>query len=132
MRKTVGYIPRNLGGGTVWDGRIKIRNAIEAIVVCVIVYIITKFLSLFLPYLAVVSIRVICWFLFGGLAAVGVGGEPVSIYLLDIVNYSNTRTYVTLKPPQREIQTDEEEQKKSFIDKLFTGPRRRRNTKYEE
>lgn len=129
-RKTVGYIPRNLGGGTIWDGRLKTRNAIEAIIVVTAIGFMTKILELFLPYLVFISIRVILCGLFGLLAATGINGEPLSVYVLNIINYSNTRTYVTLKPPLREAAVVEE--KKSLFDRLFTGPRRKKNAKEDD
>lgn len=126
-RKTVGYIPRNLGGGTVWDGRLKSRNAIEAVIIITAIGFATKILELFLPYLVFISIRIILCGIFGLLAAVGINGEPLSVYVLNIINYSNTRTYVTIRPPLREVSVAEE--KKSLLDRMFTGPRRKRNAK---
>lgn len=133
MRRIQGYIPRNLGGGTFLDGRIQIRNAIEALIVCVIVYLITKILELFLPYLITIAIRLVLWGLLGGICLLGINGEPVSLYALNIINYSNSRTYVTLRPPQREIPADKKKkkdpkekafeskkEKKSIKDRIFT------------
>lgn len=125
-RRTQGYIPRNLGGGTVWDGRLQVRNTIEAIIVAVLVYGFTKILELFLPYLVVISIRLILWILLGGITLKGVYGEPLSVYLLNMINYSNSRTYVTLKPPQRSLTEEEKKggkvkkEKKTLADRIFT------------
>lgn len=136
MRRTTGYIPRNLGGGTLWDGRLKKRNAVEAVIVCVIVYLITKLLELFLPYLIVISIRLILWVLLGGLALNGAYGEPLSLYILNIINYSNSRTYVTLKPPQRKIQKEEKKaqkpEKKKLSDRILTKGQKKHGKKKSE
>ena len=114
--RTVGRIPRNMGAGTVWGGMFKIRNLIEAAVVIAIVYLLTKVLAMFLPYMPVLALRLILWLLLGLLAVKGVGGEPLSVYLLNILNYSNTRTYVTLQPPQRDA--DLQPPKKSRLEDL--------------
>lgn len=135
MRRTQGYIPRNLGTGTLWDGRLKARNAVEAVIICAVVYGLTKILGLFLPYLVTISIMLVLWVLLGGLALVGIYGEPLSIYVLTALNYSNTRTYVTLRPPQRQLPEAEKKsrrqqkmmaeaekkQKRSLADRIFIG-----------
>lgn len=128
MRRTQGYIPRNLGGGTIWDGRLKIRNTIEAVIVCFAVYLFTKLLGLFLPYLVVITTRLVLWVLLGGLTLHGAYGEPLSIFLLNMINYSNTRTYVTLRPPLRDLPEDEKKRRRlekkmertTLADRIFT------------
>ena len=136
MRRTQGYIPRNLGEGTIWDGRLKKRNAIEAVIVCVIIYGISKILELFLPYLAAVAIRLILWFFIGGITLKGAYGEPLSLYFLNMINYSNQRTYVTLKPPQKILPEAEKKrrerepgEKKRLTDRIFTKGPKRHDTK---
>ena len=102
------------------------RNTVEAIIVAALVYGFTKILELFLPYLVVISIRLILWFLLVGITLKGVYGEPLSVYLLNMINYSNSRTYVTLKPPQRSLTEEEKEggkvkkEKKTLADRIFT------------
>lgn len=132
MRRTQGYIPRNLGAGTIWDGRLVVRNAIEALVVVAVVYVISKVMELFLPYLIVVSIRLILWVLLGLITLHGVNGEPLSVFIMNIINYSNSRTYATLKPPQRELPPEEKtrakekktSKKRNISDLIFTkGPK---------
>lgn len=114
MRNTQGYIPKNLGGGTIWDGRLKIRNATEAVIICSAIYFVTVFFERFVPNLVLVSIRLVLWLIFGVLALKGIGGEPLSIWFLNIINYSGTRTYVTLRPPSRELE-ETPKKKKSLI-----------------
>lgn len=125
MRNSQGYIPRNLGNGTIWDGKIKIRNLAEAAAVGIIIYLLSKLLQLFLPDLVAIGIRIILWAVFCFIAVVGVNGEPLSIFILNVINYSNTRTYVTLQPPQREGAYLGKERKKgkleSLLDSIMTG-----------
>lgn len=125
MRNSQGYIPRNLGNGTIWDGKIKIRNLAEAAAVGLIIYLLSKLLQLFLPDLIAIGIRLILWVIFCFIAVVGVNGEPLSVFILNVINYSNTRTYVTLQPPQREGAYLGKEKKKgkleALLDSVMTG-----------
>ena len=117
MRYTQAYIPPNLGTGTLWGGLITFRNAAEAATALGLAFVLNKFLSLFLPYMISISI---CGFLglsTGFIALAGVKGEPLSVFLLNIFNYSNTRTYVTLRPPRRELY--EPARKKSRMDAVL-------------
>lgn len=112
-RSTQGYIPKNLGNGTVWDGRFKFRNVIEAaIIVCVIIMLLDP-VKRFIPSIIFLSIRLVLCFISGVLALKGIGGEPLSIWFLNVLNYSGTRTYVTLRPPSRDL--EDVPKKKSLI-----------------
>ena len=126
-RYTERYVPPNLGKITFLDGRIKIRNAAEAITVGILAFGVNALLSKFLPAFVSFIVAVIIIVLLGLPALLGVGGEPLSIFILNIINYSNSRTYVTLKPPQREVEgvniekPKKENKLESFINRFFTG-----------
>lgn len=127
MRNTTGYIPRNMGDGSVWGGKYKTRNVIEMFIGLAVVYFFSKFIGLFVPYFVGMGIRFFLWLIVILLTLRGINGEPFSVFVLTFINYSNTRTYVTLQPPQREV---EENEKRGFLeraaDKLFTpGPKKK-------
>lgn len=128
MRYTERYIPPNIGTGTLFGGRVKMRNLVETIIYVLLIYLITKPLAIFLPAMVVAGIRFTLWAVVSMLSMMGINGEPLSIFFLNIVNYSNTRNYVSLKPPQKETALTEKKKKKSFSDKLtdmmFTGKKK--------
>lgn len=130
MRNTHGYIPKNMGGGTIWDGRLKIRNTVEAVTIAFVVYFLTTPLASFLPELVITIIRMVVGGIFGLLALRGIGGEPLSIWFLNVINYSNTRTYATLQPPQRELEMPEK--KKRQKGKPQAAENKQKKTKAEK
>lgn len=101
-KPTLIYIPPNVGGGTKGisiGGVTTVRNLIEASVVF--------FTSLFLMLLVrlIIHISFISWIIvFVGLVAaffcvMGVNGEPMSVFFLNVLSYNNRRIFVTLRPP---------------------------------
>lgn len=119
MRYTERYIPPNIGTGTIFGGMFKLRNVIEAIICIAIIYFISLFTRAFLPRLVELSIRFILWGVIGIAALRGIGGEPLSVYLLNFINYSNTRNYASLRPPQKENELTRRKEKKSALEKLI-------------
>lgn len=100
-RHTSAPLPPNLGGGEIWGGMIKIRNAIEAGGVAFLFFIIHTLIKPFMPVGSIIP-TIICFIIaipIGLIALCGVNGEPLSAFVLNVFNYSNTRTYVTLRPP---------------------------------
>jgi len=130
MRNTHGYIPKNMGGGTIWDGRLKIRNTVEAVTIAFVIYLLTAPLASFLSELVISIIRIVVGGLFCLIALRGIGGEPLSIWFLNVINYSNTRTYATLQPPQRELEMPEK--KKRHREKPQAAESKQKKTKTEK
>lgn len=126
-RYTQGYIPPNLGKITFMDGRIQLRNAGEAIVGIGLAFLVHVILSKFLPPTISFAISALLGLGLGVPALFGIGGEPLSVFLLNVINYSNGRTYVTLRPPQREIEgintpkPKKESRLESAINSMFIG-----------
>lgn len=104
MRPIYAYIPPNLGKISFLDGRIKLRNLAEAIIVILLAFLVNAGLGLFLPKLISFTVCLVIIIILGIPALFGLGGEPLSVFILNIINYANTRTYVTLRPPQREVE----------------------------
>ena len=91
MRNTHGYIPKNMGGGTIWDGRLKIRNTVEAVTIGFIIYMLTVPFINILPNVVIVSIRLVLGVILCGLSLRGIGGEPLSIWFLNVLKHQNIR-----------------------------------------
>lgn len=135
MRYTEGYIPPNLGGGTVFGGMFKIRNVIEAAIVGLTFYFLGVILQKFIPMIIATAVSLVLGGGFAFVAAIGINGEPLSIFILNIINYSNGRNFVTLRPPQRELEIPNKKKESrfdAFVNNLFTPgekPEKKKNSK---
>jgi len=101
-RPTYAYIPPNVGGGdggTFLGGAISIRNAIEAVVVFFISILLKVVIGKVIPFPVVGWIVVFIGIAFAIITVAGVNGEPMSLFLLNVINYRNRRVFVTLRPP---------------------------------
>lgn len=101
-KPTLIYIPPNVGGGAKGisiGGMTTVRNIIEALAV----FLSSLLLMLFVRM--IIHVSVISWIIvFIGLilaffCIMGVNGEPMSIFFMNVASYNNRRIFVTLRPP---------------------------------
>lgn len=94
------YIPPNLSDtGGVFGGMFKMRNLIEAGVCIAIAVVISKIIGLFAPFIASASIGFVIGLLLALVAVVGVGGEPLSVFILNVITYKKTKGYFPIEMP---------------------------------
>lgn len=137
-KPTYVYIPPNIGGGdggTALGGAVSVRNLIETGVAILLTLLLRVLIGRLIPF-AIVGWIVI----FAGLGLclacfTGVNGEPLSMFIVNIINYNNRRVFVTLRPP---VPRSKKEEPKGFDDgidqkimKMFSGKPGSRKKKEE-
>lgn len=99
-KPTFVYIPPNVGGA---DGStpigISVRNLIETGIAIILTLVLRVLIGKIIPF-AIVGWLVI----FMGLGliiacATGINGEPLSLFIVNVINYNNRRVFVTMRPP---------------------------------
>lgn len=95
------FIPRNVEDtGGVFNGMFKTRNVIEAFIGTGTIYVLFHFILVFIPS----TLRIILGLTLGAMCAiffiVGANGQPVSVAVLDSINFRRTRCVVVLRKPR--------------------------------
>ena len=99
-RPTQGYIPPNLSeDGGVFGGMFKIRNLVEAGVCAGLAILLARLLYTIIPYVFVMLSGVVVALLVGIVALIGVRGEPLSVFIINIISYRRTCGYVPMRMP---------------------------------
>lgn len=101
-RPTQGYIPPNLNeDGGVFGGMLKMRNLVEAGICGGGAFMLTNLLSKIVPVFSVVImlVGIVLALIIALIAVMGVRGEPLSIFILNIINYRQTSGYVPIRMP---------------------------------
>ena len=101
-----GVIPPHVfSSGTMFNGRIKTRNAIEAAILGGGIFYLLKPLLSFLPLTVSLIIRLSIGAVLLVAAGVGIHGQPLSVAVTDFMNFRRTRTCVTMKMKMPEIKS---------------------------
>lgn len=99
-RPTVVYIPPNLDdSGGLLGGQIKTRNLIEAAIAILVIVAFCKLLGIFLPTIACTVVGAVLGLLALIVCLVGVKGEPLSVFILNVINYRKTASKVLMRMP---------------------------------
>lgn len=102
-------IPPNIGAsGNMLGGMINTRRAIEGIVAAVAIFFIYKVVHAVLAFKAVTYTFLLLGVLIAGLFVIGINDEPVSVYLVGVINYERRRVFVTLRPPMPDLTAEKE------------------------
>lgn len=114
-RPTYVYIPPNIsGGGTVLNGMLSIRNVIEGAIVFACFIVLRIISNALFPWPFIGWILLAIGFIFFVVCAMGVGGEPFSVFILNVINFENRRVFVTLRPPMPEKKKAAERKESRF------------------
>jgi len=101
-KPTLIYIPPNVGGGAKGiniGGITTVRNIIEGLAVFVTSIFLMLFVRMIIRAAFISWIIVFVGLVLGLFCLVGVNGEPMSVFFMNVVNYNNRRIFVTLRPP---------------------------------
>lgn len=101
-KATYVYIPPNIGGadgGTALGGAVSVRNLVETGVAILLTLFLKLLISKIVPFAIVGWIVIIAGLGLCLACFTGVNGEPLSIFIVNIINYNNRRVFVTLRPP---------------------------------
>lgn len=106
MNDMVEPIPKNIDDtGGILGGLVETRNAIEAVIAAGVSFFVSRlcffFLSDAVRPLAALTVA-LC---IGGFFVFGINHQPVSIAVLDYINYRKTRCVVTLHMPMPDLPT---------------------------
>ena len=94
------YIPPNLAeNGGMLGGIIKARNAIETVIVIMLAVFIGKGIGHFAPPLIATAITIVIALIAGAVSLIGINGEPLSIFIFNVINYRKTSGYVPIRLP---------------------------------
>lgn len=118
------FIPKNIeDNGGVLGGYFKKRNAIEAGIAVGFIFFLFRFLLPFVPVLfrLIIGIALAC--VIGFFFLMGINNQPVSIAVLDYINFIKTRCVVSLAKPMPE-KTPEVKRKRKI--KIRIKKRKRR------
>ena len=103
-RPVYAYIPPNLSStGGILGGMFNTRQVIEGFIgagIAVVIYL------LLCPLIMSPILFYVCaglGLLLLALGALGVNGEPFSVFLFNIANYEQRRIFVTLRPPMPDV-----------------------------
>lgn len=120
------FIPKNIeDNGGVLGGFFKMRNTIEAgcvvgFIFLLFRYVLTSF-SVLLRLIAGVSIASVLGFLF----LAGINNQPISVAILDYVNFIRTRCVVALRKPMPDHFAADNGQKRKIKIKIKKRKRRK-------
>lgn len=99
-RPIYSYIPKNINAtGGLFGGSVDTRRLIEGLIGALIAIGLYRLLS---PFIHSEMLLYICTILGIALLVAGIAGgngEPLSIFLMNFINYENRRIFVTLRPP---------------------------------
>ena len=105
-RPVYSYIPKNLNAtGGLFGGSVDTRRLIEGFIGIAIAILIYRGLSIFFHNDSVLYVSAIIGIALFAAAMAGGNGEPLSVFLLNFINYENRRIFVTLRPPMPEFDT---------------------------
>lgn len=105
-RPTRAYIPPNLSEtGGMFGGMLKTRNVVEAVIYVALFFILGKIISSIIPFSFSAIATAVGAIIVGVIALIGIGGEPLSIFFLNIVNYRRSKAFVPIKLPLPEKPT---------------------------
>lgn len=115
-RPIYSYIPKNINAtGGLFGGSVDTRRLIEGLIGAFIAIGLYRLLS---PFIHSEMLLYICAILGIALLVAGIAGgngEPLSIFLMNFINYENRRIFVTLRPP---MPTFEKKKKKEPVDDI--------------
>lgn len=119
------YIPKNIDdNGGVLGGFFKKRNTIEAIGVVSFIILLFRFFIVSIPLIIRFISAITLSAVLGMFFLIGINNQPVSITILDYINFMRTRCVVTLKKPMPENTAVVTAQKRKI--KIKIKKRRRR------
>lgn len=99
-RPTEAYVPPNLSEtGSLIGGMFKMRNAVEAGIMLGFTFIVEKIIHLLIPSVYTVVVFLVIGAVLGLVALMGVGGEPLSIFILNCIIYRRVSGYCQLAMP---------------------------------
>ena len=99
-RPTNAYIPPNLSEtGGVFGGMLKMRNLVEAGFCLGGIVLIGKIVSLIIPSVITTIVFLVIGIVVGLIAVTGVRGEPLSVFILNVIIYRRVRGYCQLRMP---------------------------------
>lgn len=112
-RPTEAYVPPNLSDtGSLIGGMFKMRNAVEAGIMFGLTFIVEKIVHLLIPSIYTTVVFLIIGALLGLIALMGVGGEPLSIFVLNCIIYRRVSGFCQLRMPlPKKIQENRNEEK---------------------
>ena len=137
-RPVYSYIPKNLNAtGGLFGGAVDTRRLIEAIVGALIAVLIYRFLNMFFKGDIVFYISATIGVALFAAGMAGGNGEPLSVFLLNFINYERRRIFVTLRPPMPEFDAKKKKKKDddndgSFEDRMLRRIRSIRSIKEQE
>ena len=91
-----------MGGGSKGislGGITTVRNLIEAFAAFIFSLLVMLLVKTIIPFALVSWIIVFIGLGLAFFCAMGVNGEPMSVFLLNVISYNNRRVFVTLRPP---------------------------------
>lgn len=104
-RPVYSYIPKNLDAtGGLFGGAVDTRRLIEGIIGALIAVILYRILSIFFHSENVLYVCAIIGIALFAACLAGGNGEPLSIFLLNFINYEKRRIFVTLRPPMPDFE----------------------------
>lgn len=99
-RPVYSYIPKNINAtGGLFGGAVDTRRLIEALIGAGIALVIYRLLSTVIHSEVLMYICGILGIALFAAGMAGGNGEPLSIFLMNFINYENRRIFVTLRPP---------------------------------
>lgn len=104
-RPVYSYIPKNLdAAGGLFGGVVDTRRLIEGIIGAFLVFFLYRILGIFIHSENLFYVCLIIGMAIFAACLAGGNGEPLSIFLLNFINYERRRIFVTLRPPMPDFE----------------------------